>query len=266
MSEDSGPASSGLVTELIADLATSSSGISFVYRTLDTLADRLGLQDAVLLIDDPRAGRQVFRKGRGDPRGATALIDPLEAAPGLHLDPPHDAEQLSGVAELCRLGLELDLRRHDASHDPLTGLQNRRSFDELFSQATSQSRRYGWPFALVLIDLDGFKQVNDRHGHAEGDRLLRLFGGFLRAAMRSGDFAARIGGDEFALLVANAGQEAAETLTERVRRSMEDVDDNGVGFSHGISLAPAEANEQESLYEIADGRLYAMKAARRAAR
>jgi diguanylate cyclase (GGDEF)-like protein len=168
------------------------------------------------------------------------------------------------VAELCRLGLELDLRRHDASHDPLTGLQNRRSFEELFSQATSQSRRYGWPFALVLMDLDGFKTVNDRWGHAEGDRVLRMVGGFLRAALRSGDFAARIGGDEFALLVANAGADAAETLTERVRRSMEEVGGYSGGFSHGISLAPTEATEQEALFELADSRLYALKASRRA--
>src|SRR4051794_41305566 len=75
----------------------------------------------------------------------------------------------------------------------------------MLSQAVSRSQRYGWPFALMILDLNGFKKLNDRLGHAAGDATLRAVGIELRHSLRAGDVAARIGGDEFALLLANGG-------------------------------------------------------------
>ncbi|MGH9103328.1 MAG: GGDEF domain-containing protein [Acidimicrobiales bacterium] len=248
-----------MVAELVADLSRSPSGISFVYRTLDLLVRRHGLRDAALVVDDARAGRQVFRVGRGDPRTSVALGDPLGASLGLHLDPPLEAVRLSAVAELCNLGFQLDLRRHDASHDPLTGLYNRRSFDELLSQSASQAARYGWPFSLVILDMDHFKEVNDRHGHAAGDQILRLVGVELRGTLRSGDAAARIGGDEFALILANAAPDATAVLIERLRRSINGTMGFDAGFSCGVAQAPQETTDPPSLLALADRRLYEAK-------
>jgi diguanylate cyclase (GGDEF)-like protein len=254
---------SSLITGLVADLASSASGVSFVYRTLEGLAKRWALKDAVLILEDPRAGRQIFRRGRRDPRNSSALVNPLQAPPGLYLDPPQSPLELSGVAELCQLGLELDFRRRDASRDPLTGLLNRRSFEELFAKAVGQSARYGWPFALVLVDLDGFKAVNDRLGHQGGDRMMALIGGLLRSASRSGDVAARVGGDEFALIVANAGAEAVNALLERVRRALKESVGEQLDFSAGVAFCPAESTDQDILFQLADRRLYEAKGGRR---
>src|SRR5439155_21319787 len=78
---------------------------------------------------------------------------------------------------------------------------NRRCFEAMLAQAAHGSRRYGWSFALVLLDLDGFKLLNDRLGHDAGDAVLRAIGNEMRRALRQGDVAARIGGDEFALIL-----------------------------------------------------------------
>src|SRR5436190_552122 len=95
----------------------------------------------------------------------------------------------------------LDRLHYESLHDPLTGLYNRRGFDEHLGAAISRSLRYGWSFGLVILDLDGFKAINDRLGHQGGDAVLRAVGERLRHGMRGGDIAARVGGDEFALLI-----------------------------------------------------------------
>ncbi len=107
-----------------------------------------------------------------------------------------------------------------ARQDPLTGLANARVFAERSQQAIAASRRTGRPFTLAYVDLDRFKRVNDRWGHAEGDRLLKVAADLMGAGVRSGDLVARLGGDEFAILLPDADVDRARVSLERLRASL----------------------------------------------
>jgi diguanylate cyclase (GGDEF)-like protein len=166
-----------------------------------------------------------------------------------------------GVVGLCEIALRLDVLDHDATHDPLTGLLNRRSFDAVLEQALARSRRYGWSFSLAMLDLNGFKALNDRHGHAAGDQVLQRIGGVLRSSMRAGDVAARIGGDEFAMLLNRSGDAAGRILAARVASVVnQELAWAGIGFAVGVATAPAESVEADELSRLADARLYEAKA------
>src|SRR5438093_3775492 len=106
-----------------------------------------------------------------------------------------------------------------AERDPLTGLANRRAFDRELRQLSAS----GAPGALVVIDLDGFKQVNDRFGHQRGDAVLRDVGRELRRRVRAGDVVARLGGDEFAVVLRGANPERAEAVGADLRRGVREV-------------------------------------------
>ena len=115
----------------------------------------------------------------------------------------------------------LDQLAHQAFHDPLTGLANRALFRDRVMHAITLARRQGHAVTVLYLDLDDFKQVNDSFGHAEGDRLLALIAGRLRACARSTDTVARLGGDEFAILVEDTDSaKSAERLVERIREQM----------------------------------------------
>ena len=245
---------------LAAELATAASGISFIYRALDRVAHDGGFDDVVLVLDDTSAGRQVFRNRRRPPWEAPA-IDPREAEAGLYGDGRPLEPVLAGtVSRLCTVAFRMDLLRHDASHDALTGLLNRRSFDELLVQSASRSVRYGWPFALVLIDIDRFKALNDRLGHEGGDQVLRAVGAELRQSLRAGDVAARLGGDEFALILAKGDGNLVTALVRRLEAAVRTaVAGAEMGFSAGLALAPQEATDVTELYRLADRRLYEAK-------
>ena len=250
-------------TRLVESLHAAESGLRFVYDLLDSLIVEHDLSDAAIVVDDDGLGRQVFRAGRRAPWDWP--LRPLaELPPGLHTIPDHGDEELDVlITRLAAVALRLDLLRHDASHDGLTGLLNRRSFDDLLSQASSRSQRYGWPFALALLDLDHFKIINDRMGHEGGDRVLRAIGAALHQSLRSGDIAARIGGDEFAVILANTQLESVEGVVHRLRSALGGIlQADETGFSVGVALAPVEAVDVEELYRLADERLYAAKRAR----
>ncbi len=253
---------------LAAVLRAAPSGLSFIYRSLDVLAERYALSDAVMVIEETPVGRQAFRFRRGveaAPDSRRWLDEVLRAPAGLHTDPDVvDPTAAAYVAELATIALTVDLLSHDASHDALTGLLNRRSYEEALADAVARNRRYGWPFALVMIDLDNFKVINDRHGHAAGDDALRSLGVELRAILRTGDVAARLGGDEFALIILNAeSPETLEPLTERLRSAL----DRGVAgakldFSAGVACFPTDSEDIVHLQRLADQRLYADKGSR----
>jgi diguanylate cyclase (GGDEF)-like protein len=254
----------GSLLELPGLLARAESGIGFIYAVLERVAARYGLRDAMVVVDGPAARRQAFRLGSGGigvPAGS-ALPSPLAADPGLYADPPVvDGATAGYVTDLAEVALRLDSARHDASRDSLTGLLNRRSYEDALAQATARALRYGWPFALVVLDLDHFKDINDRWGHGHGDQALREFGSDLRSCLRSGDIAARVGGDEFALLVlARSGKPAVESLVERLRGTTEQSAGRlGLRFSAGVAYFPDDATDSETLARVADQRLYADK-------
>jgi diguanylate cyclase (GGDEF)-like protein len=148
--------------------------------------------------------------------------------------------------------------RYDAWHDPITGMFNRLSFDRLLEMAISRSNRYGWSFTLVLLDLDHFKEINDREGHPAGDASLRELGERFRGALRFGDNAARIGGDEFAMILPNTGADQVPALLDRVR-SAPGFERECPSFSFGVAECPQEANDLDTLIKLADKRLYEAK-------
>jgi diguanylate cyclase (GGDEF)-like protein len=248
--------------ELAASVATSESGIALIYKALDALVEQFELDDAAVVIDEPGLGRQVFCAGRR-PLGADDE-ELLVAAPGLYTRPALDDHGFdrSLMLSLCALALRLDVLRYDAWHDPLTGLYDRRSFDRLLEMAIARSIRYGWPFTLVMLDLDHFKTVNDEYGHQAGDQVLRDLGERFRRALRFGDNAGRIGGDEFAMILPNTEPDLVPALLDRVRRA-DGLERPCPAFSYGVAHCPNEATEFDALVQLADTRLYEAKDAKR---
>ncbi len=123
--------------------------------------------------------------------------------------------QIEDVTERKQLQSELQVL---ADHDPLTELWNRRRFNEELHRQVGRCQRYGEPASLLMIDLDKFKEVNDTHGHGAGDDLLRLIADRMRDVLREGDLVARIGGDEFAVILPNSPRASAEVVAEKLRR------------------------------------------------
>jgi diguanylate cyclase (GGDEF)-like protein len=258
----------GALGELPSLLARSASGLEFIYKTLELIAARYRLRDLLVVVEGADKP-QIFRLRRAPLATERVPLSPHLAAAltgheGLYADPPVVGPVAAAcVTSLVELALRLDLLVHDASHDALTGLLNRRSYELLLLQAVSRARRYGWPFALVLLDLDNFKVVNDRYGHAAGDTALKAVGAELRASLRAGDVAARLGGDEFALLVVGVENVASlSPLLGRLKKALErSVPETNVSFSVGVACFPSDTDDPEALTGLADARLYAAKAA-----
>ena len=152
--------------------------------------------------------------------------------------------------------------RNLALHDDLTGLPNRRLFDDRLAQAILQGTRTGGKTGLFLLDLNGFKNINDSFGHQAGDELLCAISENLTRVLRSSDTLARIGGDEFAIIVSNL--RAPETLTRVITSAIcRPVILNGREFavtaSVGLAIAPEDTLDPEALCRLADSRMYAQK-------
>jgi len=153
---------------------------------------------------------------------------------------------------------------HQALHDPLTDLPNRALLRDRLQQAIARADRSRRPFALFVMDLDGFKDVNDTYGHASGDELLIQVGARLRGAVRASDTVARVGGDEFALVLSEADAEGARSIAEKVLALFATpflVDGNNVsvGASVGIALYPAHGPSPDALMRSADSAMYRAK-------
>jgi diguanylate cyclase (GGDEF)-like protein len=248
--------------EILATIATTDSGIALIYRALDALVAQFDLEDAAVVLEERQIGRQIFCAGR---RPLGAADDELLVAPaGLYTQPALDPDDFdrSLMLSLCVLALRLDVVRYDAWHDPLTGLYDRRSFERLLDMAVARGNRYGWQFTLVILDVDDLKQVNDTEGHPAGDAALRELGQRFREVLRIGDDGARIGGDEFALILPNTPPEAVDALLERARAAP-GFERPSASFSYGWAQIPGDATERDELFAIADKRLYEAKKARR---
>lgn len=154
-----------------------------------------------------------------------------------------------------------DRARAEALRDTLTGLGNHRAFQEEMERHWALVTRAGRSMALVILDLDDFKRINDSSGHAAGDQVLRQAAATMAAFMRRSDRAFRVGGDEFALILADTDVEGAQVMVRRLLAACLDGDagrgaEHTVSFSAGISAGPGLARDREALYRQADSALF----------
>ena len=146
--------------------------------------------------------------------------------------------------------------------DGLTGLKTHRFFMEALDREWKRSTRSGHVFSVIMMDLDGFKQVNDRHGHLEGDKVLTEVANLLNDRVRQSNVVARYGGDEFAIMLPETRTEQAESLAERLRANIESdqyLSAHGVTASFGISTFPVHGPTQEEILRVADSGMYLAK-------
>ncbi|MBI5536498.1 MAG: GGDEF domain-containing protein [Deltaproteobacteria bacterium] len=159
--------------------------------------------------------------------------------------------------------------RHASLHDPLTGLPNRALFNDRLEHGLAQARRHGWTLAVMFVDLDDFKQINDRHGHEAGDGVLRSIAERLRQSTRSDDTVSRHGGDEFLYLLLEVKREediaaVAEKLSKTIQATCDVVVAGAmtrlsVKASIGISVFPKDGTTAEQLIGRADEAMYVAK-------
>lgn len=165
------------------------------------------------------------------------------------------------VSERQRLQEDLE---HLANTDGLTGLSNRRFFMHQLAGELARRQRYGHPLSLLMLDLDHFKQVNDQWGHGVGDEALRRFADSVQCCLRTQDLAGRLGGEEFAILLPETGENVARPVAERIRARMEHTPiATTEGHCHvtvSIGVTQAEdSDDLESLLRRADEAMYAAK-------
>src|SRR5688500_12050276 len=168
--------------------------------------------------------------------------------------------------QLVMLRQKIDQLRADADLDSLTGLANRRRFRVALAREVERWRRYGSPCALLMLDIDHLKQVNDKFGHPVGDMVIRQIAQTLREVSRDNDTAARLGGEEFALLLAGVDLQRAVAAAERLRVVLGGKGVEGVGsvtVSIGVAGCPENATSERMLYSASDGALYVSKNAGR---
>ena len=170
----------------------------------------------------------------------------------------------AGVGMLFTLTLTVLLYRQQvelrdlAETDTLTGLINHRGFQEALRTQLKKAEAQGEPVALVAIDIDDFKAVNERHGHPFGDGVLEGVAAQLRKAVRRGDIAARTGGEEFALILPGTSAEAAQEIAERVRGAVARLSPAGsdLSCSAGVAVFPVDSDDAGTLLQLAEGALY----------
>ena len=176
--------------------------------------------------------------------------------------PVERALLIARTTQLVTLKQQMDRLRAEADRDYLTGLANRRRFRSALGQELERWRRYNVPCALVLVDIDHLKKINDQHGHTAGDRVIRHVASALLELSRDNDTAARLGGEEFALLLAGVDAEKAVVAAERVRHVVcaTPVEEIGtVTVSLGVAACPTHATKERTIYAASDAALYQAK-------
>lgn len=175
---------------------------------------------------------------------------------------PRDVDLIQSYAAQAAIALAnarlYEAQQDLARRDPLTGLLNHRLFHEQMSDEIERSSRYGSRFAVVLFDLERFKEVNDARGHAEGDRVLHSVGVALSSSCRGPDRWFRIGGDEFALILPETDADEAAAGARRAREAIAALPDH-LDAAFGCAVWPDDGTAKDPLLECADRRLYAMK-------
>jgi diguanylate cyclase (GGDEF)-like protein len=252
-----------------------------VYGSGALLADRPRWTYALVVTSSVALGVAVLTAPQALPATDLAAAFFYLATAGLAASLAHHRRHQLAMREVTsRVRLEDEQRRTAellvqleqlSNEDALTGLANRRRWDVGLAAACAAAARAGEPVSVVLIDVDHFKQVNDRLGHAAGDAALRGLAGLLRSAVRGQDLAARIGGDELAVLLPGAGLDRAVRLAEELRAEAqllrpEGFDRPGVSVSIGVASSTGAEAGPEALLAAADAQLYLAKGTRNAVR
>jgi two-component system, cell cycle response regulator len=258
---DDSPSQRAVITHRLEvagyQVATASDGLECL-RVLGELRPDIVLLDVVMPGIDGWETLDRVRKTSGVPViMLTARAEDIDRVRGLragaddYLGKPFQQEELEARIEAVLRRSELGRR------DALTGLPNRRTFDEHLDSMFAPERRTGQPFALVLFDIDHFKQVNDTQGHPAGDRVLQEVASIALRDMRGSEQIFRIGGEEFAIVIAG-DRDAAVIVAERVRTAVE----RELGLptlSAGVAAFPQDAHTRDQLFQRADLALYAAK-------
>jgi|GEM_PF-1114791 len=212
-------------------------------------------------------GLEVCRKLRSDPKNVFSIImitasegnevEGLESGADDYIVKPFQKEVL--LARIRR-GIETAERRLDAHVDPLTNVFNRRTFNTFLAQEEERASRYGRQLALILADIDHFKAVNDTYGHDVGDKVLIEMARVLRKSCRRSDLLARLGGEEFAILLPEANAEAAIICAEKARQQIEQhIFPQDMHLTASFGVAELRKNDQEGMVKRADVAMYAAK-------
>jgi len=213
-------------------------------------------------------------KARRVSPAASSRRQPVESAAAgsaaaRHADPVRLAAEVARLeAELAAMRARVSELETHAERDPLTGLLNRRGFARELARASAHVRRYGGNAALIYLDLDRFKPVNDRHSHAAGDAVLKAVAASLAGSVRASDAVARIGGDEFAVLLWNLSASSARNKADALERAIATtaVSWSGqllmVGATAGVAELAADT-DVEDLVARADAAMYERKSAHR---
>jgi diguanylate cyclase (GGDEF)-like protein/PAS domain S-box-containing protein len=267
----------------LADLSTRYVRVNRTYAELLGRApeDLIGVPFTDILHPDDRAGEHLRVQQLLD-HNETALqaeeryvapdgrvlwvLHGVTVVPGASGAPAWFAVSAQDISERRRVEHELrDLTAtlaERAVRDPLTGLANRTLLQERLRAVLARDARTGATTALLFLDLDGFKAVNDRHGHAVGDTVLKVIAERLTAVVRPSDTVARLGGDEFVVLVEGASDEGVTLLTKRLREAVEEpigTQSLEVGVSIGVALSHRGEAEPSALLGAADRAMYAAK-------
>lgn len=187
----------------------------------------------------------------------------LQAGAFDYFQVPQELALLVGrIAQVVALKQAMNRLRAEAELDFLTGLANRRRFRTSLTQEVERWRRYSVPCALLLMDIDHLKQVNDAHGHPVGDIVIRHVANAITNLSRDNDTAARLGGEEFALLLAGASDAKGVIVAERLREAVAAQPVDGVGtvtVSLGVGACPVHATTERAFYTVSDAALYRAK-------
>ena len=236
---------------------------------LRTVVEELGWERGTLWLDGEPAA--AWPRGAPDrPSGRLEIpvgdlgVCVLDGDDG---EPPGDDLMLGErLVEYIVRRRDEEQRLHDAMHDPLTGLPNRVLFFDRLDHALRRQQREHAPLAVLFLDFDGFKAVNDRFGHAGGDRVLQRAAALVASTLRSEDTVARFGGDELVVLSehitgGDCARAIAERIIERLREPIEvEGEEVALTASIGICVAPVEGSTRDELLERADAAMYRAKA------